>query len=306
MTVAVLFFMAKKAPSARPLTRRTSFPLGQREVNRYDLYELCVQAPEMEAAFLRAVHGKSPRVLGEDFCGPASVARAWCASNEDASAVAIDNDPEPLEHAVARAVEHDDTHGLSISERIKFKEQDVLAAKDKADVIAALNFAVCELHKRRWLMTYLRSSLYRLRAGGVFVADLYGGPGAFELGVTDKAVPSEGGVLKYRWEQRRADPFSARVENAIHFVLPPGAGRGTEKARTFSDAFVYDWRLWGVSELREAMLEAGFARTEVYTSYGDAMDGEGNLYVRPFSTDEAEGDAAELEGDFVVYVAARA
>ncbi len=188
----------------------------------------------------------------------------------------------------------------------------MLGAKDKADVIAALNFAACELHKRRWLMTYLRSALYRLRTGGVFVADLYGGPGAFTIGVTEKNVPTEGGTLKYRWEQRRADPFSARVENAIHFVLPPpgggaggGTGRGGEKARTFSDAFVYDWRLWGVSELREAMLEAGFAATEVYTSYGDAMDGDGNLYVRPFSTDDQEGDPGELDGDYVVYVVGR-
>lgn len=293
--------MAASAP-----TRRTVFTLGKREVNRYDLYELAVQAPAMEAAFLKSVHGQEPETLGEDFCGPASVARAWCAMGDRYDAVAVDKDPEPLEHAARRAAEHDSSHGMAISRRLKLKEQDVMATREKCDVIAALNFAVCELHQRRWLMSYLRAAAYRLRAGGVFVADLYAGPDAFTPGITERKVPTEGGTLVYRWEQRRADPFTARVENAIHFVLPSGAGRTSEKARTFADAFTYDWRLWSVAELRDALREAGFNSTEVYTSYGDAMDGDGNLYVRPFATDDEPGEPEELDENHVVYVVGRA
>lgn len=293
-----------RKPAPAP-TRRTVFPLGKREVNRYDLYELTVQAPAMEAAFLRAVHGQEPETFGEDFCGPASVARAWCAMGERYDAVAVDKDSEPLEHAAKRAAEYDATHHATISSRLKLVEKDVMAAREKCDVIAALNFAVCELHQRRWLMTYLRTAAYRLRAGGVFVADLYAGPDAFRPGITERHVRTEAGTLVYRWEQRRADPLTARVENAIHFVLPASGGKTSEKSRTYEDAFTYDWRLWSVAELRDALREAGFNATEVYTSYGDAMDSDGNLYVRPFATDEQLGEPEELDENHVVYVVGR-
>ncbi len=277
-------------------------------MNRYDLYELAVQDPATEAAFLRAVHGGDPRVLCEDFCGPASVARAWCAGDPDARAAAIDMDPEPLAHARACAERYDGSHVEPITDRLELVESDVLATRKKADVIAALNFALCELHKRRWLMTYLRGALYRLKAGGVLVADLYGGAGAWAPGVSEKLVATGAGPVKYRWEQREADPVSGMVRNAIHFVLPApsgGGGKLSEKSRTFEDAFEYDWRLWGIAELREAMLDAGFAATEVYTTCGDGIDGEGNLYVHPFATDEEPGDPEELGENFVAYVVGR-
>lgn len=287
--------------------RQTLFRLGKRDVNRYDLYEMAVQSPALEAAFLRAVHGGEPRVLGEDFCGPASVARAWCASDPEATAVGVDLDEEPLEHARARVEEHDLSHEPPIGKRLTLRCRDVLEARDKADVIAALNFAACELHQRRWLVSYLRAALSRLKTGGVIVCDLYAGAGAWTLGVTEKPVPTESGVVRYLWEQRAADPFDARVTNAIHFVLP---GRGSEKSRTYSDAFVYDWRLWSAPELRDAMREAGFAQTEVYTSYGDAVDEAGNLYVSAAATDDEAmhpDDIAELaeSDDCVVYVVGR-
>jgi hypothetical protein len=34
---------------------------------------------------------------------------------------------------------------------------------------------------------------------------------------------------------------------------------------THQDAFVYSWRLWGVAELRDALDEAGFARSDVFS-----------------------------------------
>lgn len=297
--------MKKSGVTVRRQTRRPelTYTLGKRKVNRFDLYEMAVQSPEMEAQFLRAVHGDSPEVLGEDFCGPASVARAWCAVDDRARAVAVDRDPGPLEHALALARQRDASAGTAqIVPRLKLLECDVSEVRERADVIAALNFAVCELHARRWLLSYLRASAFRLRAGGVFVADLYGGPDSLTPGTSEKAVPTEGGTLRYLWEQRTADPLSARVRNSIHFVLP---GRSSEKSRTVANAFEYDWRLWTVAELREALLEAGFHSTEVYTSYGDAVDSDGRLYVRPFATDEDPGDPDDLDDNHVVYVVGR-
>lgn len=291
-------------PPAPPLRGwgRTFFNLGRRKVNRYDLYELAVQAPAMEAAFIRAVHADSPRVLGEDFCGPASVSRAWCATDPDALAVAADKSFEPLEHARVCIDRHDLESPEPIADRVTLLEQDVLSVKKKADAVAALNFAVCELHRRSWLMTYLRAVIYRLRPGGIFMADLYAGSDAYRPGISEKTIPTPEGPLRYQWEQRDADPFTGMVTNAMHFILP---GRFSEESRTVRDAFVYRWRLWSVAELREAMREAGFISTEVYTSYGDAIDSDGRLYVRPAATDTRPLDPDDLDDNFVAYVVGR-
>jgi hypothetical protein len=76
----------------------------------------------------------------------------------------------------------------------------------------------------------------------------------------------------------------------MHFALPGGG--------ELRDAFVYDWRLWSIPELRDAMAEAGFASTEVHDRLGDAIDGDGNLMVRPVRGEE-------LDDTFVVYIVAR-
>lgn len=298
--------MAKKKMNPSPL-RRTNFTLGRRVVNRLDLYELCVQDPAMESAFVRAVHGGNPTTLGEDFCGPASVARAWCGLSPRHRAVAIDRDAGPLAHARERAKEHDALAESPIGPRLVLKRGDVLRVSATpsvmVDAIAAFNFAVCELHERRDLVRYLNGALRRLRPRGVLAADLYAGTEQFSVGTYRKSIRTPDGVVKYSWEQRQADPFSARVVNAIHFELPPsGTVRGPTR---LIDAFVYHWRLWSIAELRDAMHEAGFASTQVHTSYGDGLDTEGNLYVSPVATDREGADSRNLESNMVAYVVGR-
>jgi hypothetical protein len=260
---------------------------GALGLTTYDLYELAVQVPPIEARFLRAVHAGGPLVLAEDFSGPASVSRAWVTLGEAFEAIATDRDPEPHEHARERAHESLDA---GAQERLSLIQADVLEAPGRPDVIAALNFALCELHTRERLVTYLRHALFRLQAGGVLVADLYGGADAMIPGTTGMRIETDEGDIEYVWEQREADPLTGRVVNAMHFELPDGV--------RVDEAFVYDWRLWGVPELRDAMIEAGFASTEVYADFGDAMDDAGELLVRPARADD-------LEESFVVYVVAR-
>lgn len=62
---------------------------------------------------------------------------------------------------------------------------------------------------------------------------------------------------------------------------------------SIEDAFVYRWRLWSVPELREAMLEAGFASTEVREDlHKDAPAGE----TLRASLDASEGFIACVVG----------
>jgi hypothetical protein len=53
-------------------------------------------------------------------------------------------------------------------------------------------------------------------------------------------------------------------------------------------AFTYDWRLWQLAELRDALLDAGFAGVEAYWE-GEDADGQGtglfHRVVRPVDND---------------------
>lgn len=250
-------------------------------IDRYDLYEAAAQSPEQEAKFLRAVHGASPRALGEDFCGSGAVCRAWVDLDPSLRAVCVDKDDDALDALRARATPEQ-------AARMSVVRADVLHATEHVDVLCALNFPVGYWHTRRELVAYLRHARTRLTPGGVFVCDIYGGANAFVCGESDEEL--RGGV-RYTWEQREADPTTGRVVNAMHFTLPDG--------RELRDAFTYDWRLWSIPELRDAMDEAGFASTEVHDRLGDAVDADGNLHVRPVRGDE-------LDDTFVVYVVGRA
>ncbi|MCA9300708.1 MAG: hypothetical protein KDA28_16680, partial [Phycisphaerales bacterium] len=163
------------------------------------------------------------------------------------------------------------------------------------DVIFVGNFSIGEIHERRSLVAYLDACRARLRPGGVFVCDTYGGESAFMTGDVhrDHFTPDMARV-RYTWEQREADPLTGRVINALHFRVD----RAGMVEAEFPDAFVYDWRLWSVPELRDAMTEAGFASTEVHAKMPDAEDGDGNVYMSPV-------EAEDLDDSFIVLVASR-
>lgn len=252
--------------------------------SRYDLYERCVQSPRASAAYLRAIHGRSPRTLREDFCGGGALCLAWASTDPTATAIGVDMDPEPL--ARLRRVP-----------RVRAIAADVLHVDARADVIAATNFPLGYFFERSDLVEYLRRSRARLKRRGVFVADMYGGRDSMTLQTTSArfSLP-DGTPVLYEWEHREADPVTARVLNVIHFTL--GKGRNAARLR---DAFTYSWRLWSIPELTDAYREAGFGAVEVFDHEAGAMDHLGTLHVRPF-----EPGADALPENWVVFVAGRA
>jgi len=259
-------------------------PRLRRAPDRYDYYEQAVQSPDLQARFLRALHAApaaAPLTLGEDFCGSGALTEAWLSIDPAHRAACIDHDPEPLERLRERL--SDDQ-----AARARIEQGDALDWDAPGDVIATLNFSICELRDRRSMSGYFRRARRRLRPGGSLVIDIYAGAEEFTLGESDMEM--RGGV-RYVWEQREADPVTGRVVNAIHFFPP-----GDEPIR---DAFVYRWRLWSPPELRDAMLEAGFTRVDIYERFGQAVDTEGVLYPAPVD------HPSELDETFVVYLVAR-
>lgn len=257
-------------------------------LDRFALYELCVTNAGPLAWFLEAVHGKKPRVLGEDFSGTGALARAWAARSGQHSAVCVDRDAEPL----AR---------LAGVERVEAVRGEVLRCRRKVDVLACTNFPLGYWHTRKELLRYLKHARSRLNARGIFAADLYGGGDAFTPGryVTRQRGPN-GERVEYTWQQHTADPLTGLVTNHIHFRV---WDVGARKPRVLDHAFTYHWRVWSIPELRDALIEAGFRRVEVYASLGGVVDGRGKLMVRP--TEDPGELSGEPGGAWVVYAVAR-
>jgi hypothetical protein len=288
-------------PPATPETG--TMPAAGTLPSRHDFYELCVQSPADLVPFLRAIIGNnsgeqaSDLVLGEDFAGTAALSFAWVNDRPDARAIAVDIDADTLAYR--------GTH-----DRIDRITGDVRTATDPqhhaCDAIFVGNFSIGEIHHRPGLVEYFRRSRERLTARehpGVFVCDTYGGESTYLLGEVhrDHPMPADwsdrfdlprGCRVRYTWEQREANPLTARVVNVCHFRV--------ELAGTilheWPDAFVYTWRLWSVPELRDALTEAGFRETHVYAKLADAVDDQGRAYVTPVN------DPDDLDDSFIVCV----
>jgi SAM-dependent methyltransferase len=237
--------------------------------------------------FLRAVHGGEPRVMREDFCGSGGVCREWAkqkAADKPFRAIGVDLDPEPLKR-------------LRRVKNVEAVCADVMDCDAAADIISATNFPVGYWHARPDLVRYLKATRRRLKPGGVFVCDTYGGTNAFITGSTVRDFWIDGGIrIRYTWEQRQADLLTGMVTDVVHF-------RGFKDRDVVLDqpeAFVYRWRLWSIQELRDAMEEAGFSAVEVYAELADAKDERGRVYVRPVTSGEELGD------NWVVCIVARA
>ena len=76
-----------------------------------------------------------------------------------------------------------------------------------------------------------------------------------------------------------SSPSRAGIVCHIHFKFPDGS--------KIKRAFTYDWRLWTLPELRELLIEAGFAKVRVYWE-GDDGDGGGNGEFKEHATGEPD------------------
>src|SRR5262249_34210581 len=207
---------------------------------RFALYEATVQSPEADVEFIDGVYrrrrGKRARILREDFCGSAALSAAWVRSAPDRSAVAIDLDPRALAAAKRR-------HPRELA-RIRFLEQSVLdPIRISADVCVAYNFSYFVFKSKRALASYFSAVHRGLHPRGLFFLDVFGGITAQQPSLETH----ERGGVTYIWEQASYDPLTSTLEAYIHFRLPNG--------RLIKRAFRYDWRLWQIAEIREALEE---------------------------------------------------
>lgn len=242
-----------------------------KSADKHELYQLSVQDPEFEVAFLsrlfQRMRGRKALTLREDFCGTAVFCAEWARSNAERTAVGIDLDGDVL----AWGKQHNLAKLGAAQDRIELRQQNVLdRVAGRFDVCVAFNFSYWCFKDRATVRDYFTKVRSTLVKDGLFLIDAYGG---YESHEPDLEEPRkiEGGFT-YIWHQDKVDPINNHVLNHIHFEF-----RDKTKLRK---AFSYDWRMWSLPELRELLEEAGFSRVTVY--WEDADDaGEGTGVYRP-------------------------
>ena len=243
--------------------------------DRHALYQAAVQVPEGDIEFFETAYkrlrGKKPLVLREDFCGTAFLASTWVATHPKRRAIGIDLDKPTLdwgrEHNLAKLTP-------AAKKRITLHQADVLdGVGEKADLTCALNFSYCVFKTRDLLRRYFAAVHATLKDDGLFVTELYGGTEA----IVEIEDEREFDDFTYVWDQAMYNPITHETLCHIHFDFPA-------KSR-MEKAFTYDWRLWTIPEIREVLLEVGFANVEVWWE-GVDEDGDGNGEFAPTEREE--------------------
>jgi len=244
---------------------------------KYRLYEESVQCHETDIDFINAqfknFFGFAPKSLREDFGGTAALACDWTKQSIEHKAWSIDLDPEPIKYGLNN---HYQRLNDEEKQRMIYIEDNVLNDFDfKVDVVAAFNFSYFIFKKRAELVNYFKKVRAGLNPKGAFFIDLFGGTEAREM--TEEETEHEN--FSYFWDCDSYNPLTDECTYKIHFKIH-------ETETKYEDVFVYNWRMWGVQELREILADAGFSKTYTYWEGTDEEDGsgDGNFFI----TDQVE------------------
>jgi hypothetical protein len=244
------------------------------------LYEAAVQSVDFDLDFIERVYrywrGRRFERFREDFCATAALAAGWVLRRPSHRAWAVDLDPAPL--AWCRR------HRLPVmrraASRLTLLERDVRrVSAPRVDAIAALNFSYWVFKTRGELLDYFRTARRALGRDGILVVNAFGGNEAM-ADLTEKRVIAASQAVDgtpverftYEWEHESFNVVDHHIVCHIHFRFRDG----TRMRRAFS----YDWRLWTLPEVKEAMLEAGFRRAEIYLEGWNEKKNEGNEIFR--------------------------
>lgn len=265
------------------------------DLHNLALYQMAVQHPLSEAFFLARAYEEyndyqQASVLREDFCGTAAVSLAWVLTDPQRHALAIDHDQDTIDYARKQIDGQPDELGKNVTLVCDDVCQVIPPNVPVANIIASLNFSTLIFHDQAMLLDYFRRTLANLAPGGIFVMDLFGGTGSKQTGTQTRELDIDTvGLVTYHWEQRSYAPLTQHIDCRIHFTLADGTIR--------RDAFVYDWRLWEVSQLLALLREAGFEHRDIWSDNLDAQ-GQTDGYYQPVS-------CIPNRQDWVVYLIAQ-
>jgi SAM-dependent methyltransferase len=236
-------------------------------------YRWAVQDPVRQAAALAAiferVRGRAARTLREDFAGNGADAVAFVGGAAGRRAIAVDVDAQAVAHGRQRAARLLGRRAAAIDWFVADVHAVAPPQVAAAELLSVLNFSIGYLHTRTALLDYFRHARACLAGDGVLVLNTFGGPDALRPGRRSFRVEPgrERGELAlapydYEWELRRYDAVRNRIDCRIHFAWDDPSA--TDGRMRIEDAFVYDWRLWSLVELVEALRDVGFRRARAW------------------------------------------
>ncbi len=232
--------------------------------DKYVLYQQAVQSADQDVDFLintyKQIRGRKPRHFREDFCGTCLLSSYWVSANKHNTAESYDIDPEPLGWGLANNIK---PLGKAAKRLTQYQEDARNPSRQAPDVRCAQNFSYWVFKTRAEMLEYFKGVQHDLADDGIFVVDLHGGPESIQE--LEEETVMDDKSFTYVWDQDSINPITGEARLHIHFRFPDG----TE----MTDAFTYDWRLWGLPELRELLIDAGFSSATCYWE-GTAEDGE--------------------------------
>jgi hypothetical protein len=249
------------------------------KADRHVLYEKSVQDVAVDYKFIsktfRKLRGRRPKHMREDFCGTANMCCEWVRGGKENTAIGVDLDPEVLawgrEHKLSR---------LKPDARLRTSliQEDVcqLATDKPVEVVLAMNFSYQLFMTREQLGGYFSKVHKALANDGILFMDAFGGYDAYRE-IREKTRHKG---FKYTWEQASFNPVDGKMRCHIHFGFPDGS--------KMKKAFSYEWRMWGLPELRDLLDEAGFSKVTVYWEETDPETGEGSHVYSPATVGSAD------------------
>jgi SAM-dependent methyltransferase len=236
---------------------KKKYTLRRKQADKHLLYQWAVQDPDHEIEFAvqqyRKRRGRRPKVLREDFCGTALVASKWVKSHPKRRAIGLDLDGETLQWAREHNLK---PLGKEARKRVDLRQRDVrTVTSPKADIIQAYNFSYSLLHPGAELVKYFRAVRRSLAPGGIFLLDSYGGWESQQPHRDRKSVESPLGTFGFVWEQTEFNVIDNRGQFRIHFEFAHG--------KRWKNAFSYDFRMYSLAELQDALSAAGFTNIQV-------------------------------------------
>ena len=237
--------------------------------DKYSYYKRSVQNPEEDILFFRriykSIYNKNPRIFREDFCGAFNIGATWVKKHPENRAIVIDKDSEPLNYGKKY---HFPKMSSSEQKRLQVLHKNVCnPSLPSSEIISVSNFSYFVFKERKELLTYFKNVKKKLKKEGLFFIDVFGGTDC--EGPIEESVEHEDFI--YYWDQKNFDPVNNHAYFYIHFKR-----KGEKKRRK---QFSYDWRIWSLPELRDALADAGFSKTHVYWELSDKK-GEGSGIFR--------------------------
>jgi SAM-dependent methyltransferase len=253
------------------------YTLARKGADRNLLYEWAVQDADFEVELAVEQYEKrrnrSPMILREDFCGTALVASRWVQSHPARQAIGLDLDAATL----GWAREHNVAPLGADADRVQLWESDVRTVTEpKADIVQAFNFSYFLFHERSDLVDYFDKVRRSLAPGGIFMLDCYGGWQYQRAKKDRRTVKSPAGNFGFVWEHADFNPIDNRTRCHIHFEF--------QKGKRWKKAFSYDFRLYSLAEIRDALTAAAYRNIEVLWDFEDDEDASSDF--RPASRAE--------------------